>query len=226
MKKFIFIAAATLIAGSIAANAQDKRYKPEAKDFSLELNWTPGTTASSFSIPEYGVKGRYFLSDKFAVKLNLGFTTDSDNKKTYVTNPDNSVTTTENKSSSTIFRMMPGVEYHFGKFSRISPYVGAGIGFKAGSSTEIKPNTDGTTTTTSPIFGFGLQISTGVDIYLCQGLYTGIDLGLGYEFYKQGRGKVTTVASGTTTEADGTEENISNSFGFYATPQLRIGWFF
>ena len=81
MKKFIFIAAAAL-ACAISANAQEKQYKPEAMDFSLEMNYTPGTTGR-FVLPEYGVKGRLFISDRFAVKLNLGFTTNSDKTISY-----------------------------------------------------------------------------------------------------------------------------------------------
>ena len=53
MKKFVFVLAAVL-AGAVSAGAQDS-YKPEAKDFSLELNYTPGVlgtnNSASFSLP-------------------------------------------------------------------------------------------------------------------------------------------------------------------------------
>ena len=242
MKKFFFLAAA-VIAGSFAADAQEKQYKPEAMDFSLEMNYTPGLSIgtggsgsglvslsnSTFSLPDYGLKGRFFITDRFAVKLNLGFSTDSDKSKEYTENTTGgvtSVTTTESKSAVTAFSIMPGVEYHFGDFKRVSPYVGAAFGLTAGNTTSTTPITDGTTTTKQPTFGFGINVSTGVDVYICQGFYAGAELGLGYGYSKAGRGKTTTVSNGATTESNGTTETINSNFGFYAAPSIRIGWFF
>ena len=182
MKKFVFVLAAVL-AGAVSAGAQDS-YKPEAKDFSLELNYTPGVlgtnNSASFSLPEYGVKGRLFLSDRFAVKLNLGFSTNSTNNKTYITNSDNSVTTTEDINGRTLFSIMPGIEYHFGDYKRISPYVGAAIGFNAGNRVEKDITGNVSSKTVSPTFGFAVQAAAGVDVYICKGLYAGLEMGLGY----------------------------------------------
>lgn len=229
MKKFVFVLAAVL-AGAVSAGAQDS-YKPEAKDFSLELNYTPGVlgtnNSASFSLPEYGVKGRLFLSDRFAVKLNLGFSTNSTNEKTYITNFDNSVTTTEDISGGTSFSIMPGIEYHFGDYKRISPYVGAAIGIAAGSTGTKDVTGNVTTTTTRPLFGMAIEAAAGVDVYICHGLYAGVEMGLGYQYSKRGKGKAVAIdAAGTRTETDGTTETINNDFGFFAMPSLRIGWFF
>lgn len=234
MKKFVLITAAVL-AMAISAYAQEKQYKPEAMDFSLELNYTPGTLSSGsgqtsgyFSLPEYGVKGRLFLGDRFAVKLNLGFSTTSENDKSYITDPtDNSVTTNESISSSTNFSIMPGIEYHFGDFKRVSPYIGAAIGFNAGST--VRKDVGGAVSTrgSRPVFGFAVNAAAGVDVYICQGLYAGVELGLGYGLEKTGRGKtVSTDATGAKTETVGDTEDINNTFGFFATPSIRIGWFF
>lgn len=229
MKKFVFVLAAVL-AGAVSAGAQDS-YKPEAKDFSLELNYTPGVlgtnNSASFSLPEYGVKGRLFLSDRFAVKLNLGFSTNSTNNKTYITNSDNSVTTTEDINGRTLFSIMPGIEYHFGDYKRISPYVGAAIGFNAGNRVEKDITGNVSSKTVSPTFGFAVQAAAGVDVYICKGLYAGLEMGLGYGLDKTGRGKTSTVDNtGATTESQGTSDSITSSFGFFATPSIRVGWFF
>lgn len=229
MKKFVFVLAAVL-AGAVSAGAQDS-YKPEAKDFSLELNYTPGVlgtnNSASFSLPEYGVKGRLFLSDRFAVKLNLGFSTNSTNDKTYTTNFDNSVTTTEDISGRTSFSIMPGIEYHFGDYKRISPYVGAAIGFNAGNRVEKGITGNVSSKTVSPTFGFAVQAAAGVDVYICKGLYAGLEMGLGYGLDKTGRGKTSSVDNtGATTESQGESDSITSSFGFFATPSIRVGWFF
>ena len=222
---------AAVLAGAISASAQDS-FKPEAGDFSLELNYTPGilsgnNSSAGFKLPEYGLKGRLFVGDRFAVKLNLGFSTNSTNDKTYITNPDNSVTTTEDISGRTSFSIMPGIEYHFGDYKRISPYVGAAIGFNAGNRVEKDITGNVSSKTVSPTFGFAVQAAAGVDVYICKGLYAGLEMGLGYGLDKTGRGKTSSVDNtGATTESQGNSDSITSSFGFFATPSIRVGWFF
>ena len=230
MKKFIFIMAAVL-AGAISASAQDS-FKPEAGDFSLELNYTPGilsgnNSSAGLKLPEYGVKGRLFVGDRFAVKLNLGFSTNSTNDKTYITNPDNSVTTTEDISGRTSFSIMPGIEYHFGNYKRVSPYVGAAVGINVGNRVSRDITGNVSSKTVSPTFGFAVQAAAGVDVYICKGLYAGLEMGLGYGLDKTGRGKTSSVDNtGATTESQGNSDSITSSFGFFATPSIRVGWFF
>lgn len=230
MKKFIFIMAAVL-AGAISASAQDS-FKPEAGDFSLELNYTPGilsgnNSSAGFKLPEYGVKGRLFVGDRFAVKLNLNFSTNSTNDKTYITNPDNSVTTTEDISGRTSFSIMPGIEYHFGNYKRVSPYVGAAVGINVGNRVSRDVTGNVSSKTVSPTFGFAVQAAAGVDVYICKGLYAGLEMGLGYGLDKTGRGKTSSVDNtGATTESQGNSDSITSSFGFFATPSIRVGWFF
>lgn len=230
MKKFIFIMAAVL-AGAISASAQDS-FKPEAGDFSLELNYTPGilsgnNSSAGFKLPEYGLKGRLFVGDRFAVKLNLGFSTNSTNDKTYITNPDNSVTTTEDISGRTSFSIMPGIEYHFGNYKRVSPYVGAAVGINVGNRVSRDVTGNVSSKAVSPTFGFAVQAAAGVDVYICKGLYAGLEMGLGYGLDKTGRGKTSSVDNtGATTESQGNSDSITSSFGFFATPSIRVGWFF
>lgn len=230
MKKFIFIMAAVL-AGAISASAQDS-FKPEAGDFSLELNYTPGilsgnNSSAGFKLPEYGVKGRLFVGDRFAVKLNLGFSTNSTNDKTYITNSDNSVTTTEDISGRTSFSIMPGIEYHFGNYKRVSPYVGGAVGINVGNRVSRDITGNVSSKTVSPTFGFAVQAAAGVDVYICKGLYAGLEMGLGYGLDKTGRGKTSSVDNtGATTESQGNSDSITSSFGFFATPSIRVGWFF
>ncbi len=222
---------AAVLAGAISASAQDS-FKPEAGDFSLELNYTPGilsgnNSSAGFKLPEYGLKGRLFVGDRFAVKLNLGFSTNSTNDKTYITNPDNSVTTTEDISGRTSFSIMPGIEYHFGNYKRVSPYVGAAVGINVGNRVSRDVTGNVSSKAVSPTFGFAVQAAAGVDVYICKGLYAGLEMGLGYGLDKTGRGKTSSVDNtGATTESQGNSDSITSSFGFFATPSIRVGWFF
>ena len=85
---------------------------------------------------------------------------------------------------------------------------------------------DDKTETNRPGLGFGVNVFTGVDVYLCKGLYLGFELGLGYDSMNYKRGTTTTVSGSTTTETDGTTSNLQSRFGFHATPSLRVGWNF
>ena len=238
MKKVVFLLSAMILAGAVSTYAQEKQYKPEAMDFSLEVNYTPGlgltgsgsdiSYSSPVSLPEYGLKGRLFITDRFAVRMNLGFSTNSTRTKTVTDNGDNSTTTsTETDPISTRFSIMPGVEYHFGDFKRVSPYVGGAIGFSAGSTGNKYKSGNTSGKYTSPTFGFAINAVAGVDVYICQGLYAGLELGLGYGLEKAGKWKRVDIDNeGSQTEETGDTEVTNNSFGFFATPSIRIGWFF
>ena len=123
---------------------------------------------------------------------------------------------------------MPGFEYHFTKYERISPYVGGEIGLLTSTAKTKTDNTENDDKTESkrPGLGFGVNVFTGVYVYLCKGLYLGFELGLGYDSMNYKRGTTTTVSGSTTTETDGTTSNLQSRFGFHATPSLRVGWNF
>lgn len=222
MKKILTLVAA-IIFGATFANAQ---YKPEGLSFSTELNYTPGGASDGhFDLPEYGAKFRLFLNKNMAVRLNLGIGTSSTKTTTYQPTDDNKA---YEKTNSTTFSLMPGFEYHFDKFERVSPYVGAQIGFLAGSKVTKSDNNynDDYTKSTQPGFGFAVGVLTGFDVYLCKGLYLGAELSLGYDHYNEGRGKVTTQIGNVNSEIKGDKSTNDNTFGFHAAPSLRIGWLF
>lgn len=235
MKKFLLIAAIAVL-GAANANAQ---YKPEKMTVTAELNYAPaiGSTDSNgnfsisegFCLPEYGAKFRLFLNENMAIRLKLGFDTKSTNNISYYTDTDNKEQEEYEKSNVTTFSLMPGFEYHFSKFERVSPYVGAEIGFLAGSSkVSLGENSenDDYNKVRVPFSGFALNAVTGFDVYVCKGLYMGAELGLGYRYVSLGRSIIKTASGNQTTEDKGTSSSKENSFGFYANPSLRIGWCF
>lgn len=226
MKK-IFLAAALAALVLTSVNAQEK-YKPEAMTVSTELNYSPGGASDGgFTLPEYGAKVRLHLNENMVARLKLGLNTNTDKTTTFV---DNGTEETEvyERITNTTFSIMPGFEYHFAKYERISPYVGGEIGLLASSNKRKSDSSvsDDRTVTTRPGIGFGVNVFTGVDVYLCKGLYLGFELGLGYESMNIKRGSTTTVTGSSTNEDKGTEANLNSSFGFHATPSLRVGWCF
>lgn len=123
---------------------------------------------------------------------------------------------------------MPGLEYHFDKFERVSPFIGGELGFIAGNSGSKTDNTlnDDYSVEKTPFFGFGINFITGCDIYVCKGLYLGAELGLGYEYNTTGR-KNTEISNGdTVVNEDGNSASSSHDFGFNVNPSIRIGWNF
>lgn len=255
MKKII-LAVALMAAVSTSAVAENN-YKPEAGSFATELNYSfGGASDGAFELPDqdnYGIKLRYFFSDNMVIRLNLGLGTSS-NKTTnytafYQENPDpntglpikageyEDVTT----SKTTTFSIMPGFEYHFDKFNRISPYVGAEIGVRTAVTKNITENegrsnwdenlnkedrAENRTETKQPGVGFRFNLLTGCDVYITEGLYMGVELGLGYDMMSYKRGTTTTEVGNTSEETDGPSSRRESSFEFSATPSLRIGWVF
>lgn len=227
MKKILFAAAAAAL---VLTNVQaQEKFKPDAMTVSTELSYSPGgATDGGFTLPEYGAKVRLHLNEKMAVRLSLGLNTTTDKTTTFYDDANQKEQESYDRTTRTTFSIMPGFEYHFTKYERISPYVGGEIGLLASASKSKTDNTenDNYTETSRPGLGFGVNVFTGVDVYLCKGLYLGFELGLGYNSLNTKRGSTTTVTGSTTNEDKGTTADLVSSFGFHATPSLRVGWCF
>ena len=227
MKKFI-LAAAVLAAFSTSGVAENN-YKPEAMSVATEINYSfdGANTNEGFQLPEYGAKVRLFLNDNWVVRLNLGLGVDTQKGTTYYEDA-NTEYERYNKTTTTTFSIMPGFEYHFNKFDRISPYVGAELGIRTLSTKNVTEDehAESRTEDKTPGLGFAVNAVSGVDVYLCKGLYVGAELGLGYDRMNYKRGTTTTEAGGTSTEEESNNSKRVSSFKFSATPSLRIGWFF
>lgn len=227
MKKFI-LAAAVLAAFSTSGVAENN-YKPEAMSVATEINYSfdGANTNEGFQLPEYGAKVRLFLNDNWVVRLNLGLGVDTQKGTTYYEDA-NTEYERYNKTTTTTFSIMPGFEYHFNKFDRISPYVGAELGIRTLSTKSVTEDehAESRTEDKTPGLGFAVNAVSGVDVYLCKGLYVGAELGLGYEMMNVKRGTSTVEQGNNKVETDGSNSTKAGEFGFHVTPTLRIGWFF
>ena len=136
------------------SSATDEVTKPFYKFYkgsvATELNFSlfninitdDGVSTGSFAMPE--LRLRFGLSDKLALRVNLGLDFGHDKIQKNLDNTEESyyrktVVTGDRleKNSYTTFSIAPGIEYHFGKWNRMSIYVGGEIpiGFYMTNST-------------------------------------------------------------------------------------------
>lgn len=225
MKKSVLLMLA-LFLGISAVNAQ---YKPEENTWSTELNYSPGGAENGkFEIPEYGAKVRYHMNENLVLRVRLGFGISRDVQTTYFKDLNDKEQKNYNTDFTNSFSLMPGIEYHFDRFERVSPYIGGELGFITGNTGNKSDNSqnDDYEVEKTPVFGFGMRFVTGFDVYLCKGLYLGAELGLGYQYGSAGR-MTSEVSDGDSVEtADGNSSTSSHYFGFKVNPALRIGWNF
>jgi hypothetical protein len=152
MKKFfITLLAVASVVGVMAQQETDKAnpapYKLEKGSITTELNFSPFSinvnyddesfTTGAFTMP--ALRLRYALSNKLALRANIGLDYGHNKIKenlddTYDEYWQRWVTTGDyiNKRNYTNFSFAPGIEYHFGKWERLSFYVGGELlfGFK------------------------------------------------------------------------------------------------
>lgn len=133
-------------------NSIDTKTKVEGQTYD-------GAKVSTFSVtPSVG----YFVIDKLAVGIDLGFT---------------SITTKEEGDKSTIsnFSVMPTATYYFTNSSKLVPFLGAGIGYASGKTKETYSNVSQEFTTN----GLAWKVKGGVTYMATQSL--GINLGVSFD---------------------------------------------
>jgi len=105
--------------------AQDKAPFPSKNNFAVELNFKPfGENVISFNQLQFKCR----VSDNVALRLGLAL----DNNKLSQTEKDYPETEQQKftgKENFTKVGVLPGIEYHFLKKSKISPYIGAEFSF-------------------------------------------------------------------------------------------------
>lgn len=133
-------------------NSIDTKTKVEGQTYD-------GAKVSTFSVtPSVG----YFVIDKLAVGIDLGFT---------------SITTKEEGDKSTIsnFSVMPTATYYFTNSSKLVPFLGAGVGYASGKTKETYSNVSQEFTTN----GLAWKVKGGVTYMATQSL--GINLGVSFD---------------------------------------------
>ena len=134
------------------AVASPSPYKLKKGSVSTELLFSPfsininedGASTGPFKMPE--LRLRVGISNKLALRVNLGLDFGHEQAKINLDKTYNGyygkiveTGTNTNKSNYTEFSIAPGVEYHFGKWERLSIYVGGELffGLKTTKSSDV-----------------------------------------------------------------------------------------
>lgn len=227
MKK-IFTLAVLAVAAAFGANAQES-YAPEKGDFSVEVQVAPFSNSfKTFQID--GLQGRYFFSDKNAIRFGLGFGVNSN--KSNESNDDDKLWT---KSTNSNFSINLGFENHFFNYKRIDLYAGAGLGFNMNKINQTRSLGDDKKTSTSNVENsyneFAVKAFTGIDFYVYKGLYVGAEIGIkiGAKHFPGSVVKGGINDSGNWSNSYEVSKGTSSSsfvLGTYAEPSVRLGWKF
>lgn len=197
------------------------------------LNFSEGITVV---LPQ--LRYRYFLSDRFAIRGTLNAATNSKVENVY-SNPDNfdgkvGTRTVIDRS----WGLQGGLEYHPSGAKRVSPYFGAVAGIGAGRGKEIWKDYnqdaagDGfyefqtTASLNAPFFSFNFGAVAGVDIYLIENLYMGLELNwlMNVRNNRIVEFEIESLAGSAKVNLAPADREVSTNFS--ALPTVRVGWRF
>jgi len=137
------------------------------------------------------VRLRYFFKDNLAARVTLGYTSTSEEDY--------------DVSASSIGL---GVEYHLAGNDKMSPYFAGGLAF--GSGSETTTILDETFTSKGSSLSFG--IVAGLDYYVTENLYLGLEIGL--------------VKYASATSGEGAEKETTSGINLGGGSSIRMGWRF
>jgi opacity protein-like surface antigen len=187
MKKLMILVSAVALSGTMFAQKAGSD-----NPYSLEGAMNVSKDGVSWAAPN--LRMRYFIKDNLALRLTLGrdavSETSTETNTTYDSTGTATVTTSEVTTKNSIMNFGLAAEYHLAGTDRMSPYFTAG--FKVGNDTRTEIST------------FGLNIGAGIDYYVAENIYVGLELGFNY---------------------NSSEGSSNSSFG-NAASALRMGWRF
>lgn len=197
------------------------------------LNFSEGITVV---LPQ--LRYRYFLSDRFAIRGTLNAATNSKVENVY-SNPDNfdgkvGTRTVIDRS----WGLQGGLEYHPSGAKRVSPYFGAVAGIGAGRGKELWKDYnqdaagDGiyefqtTASLNAPFFSYNFGAVAGVDIYLIENLYMGLELNwlMNVRNNRIVEFEIESLAGSAKVNLAPADRQVSTNFS--ALPTVRVGWRF
>ena len=215
------------------------QFKPEGGSFCMEVQFRPlgnvGNIIGSNPIGSnnlggaVGVSTKYFFTEKLALRGDLVFGFGSDKNKTPVPVGGTGVEMVRTDNFST-FGLNLGVDYHFNGTERISPYVGAFVGFgiingKTKTNNWAHVQNDYILDKSGGV-GMQFAVATGFNWYIVNGLYIGAEIGLGFDFTKDTKIVNESSIGGTKNTTTINPTASAFEFGFLAVPAIRLGWKF
>lgn len=180
------------------------------------------------------VRARYFVKENIAIRASLGLGdglgTPNSESYTYTENADGTGATGTFDISRMSWNAQIGGEYHLAGTDRMSPYFMLGINFGGGSETGTTENSDSESyvagLNAKQVGGFsmfGAQLGAGMDYYVAENIYVGLELGISY--MSKSMNDVTQTLNGAliNTTPGYSMSYLSTAAGNAA---LRLGWRF
>lgn len=171
---FSFANAQFFVGGSLGFSSESGNKK---ETWTSTYLGTTTTTTSEEKTPSYSEfsfspKVGYYLNDKLAVGIELGFTTYSETEYLYDddaeihpgSGPNKAEQTEYNyKSTENLFGVAPFVRYHFAQWNNFSLFGELSVGLAFGSSKEVATINGKEEEMEGPsLFGFGVSIVPGI----------------------------------------------------------------
>ena len=248
MKRIIFtVAAVVAVVGSSFAQKATLD-----NPWSLEgaINYS-GAGGIDWTAPT--IRARYFVNENIAVRVQLGLGDGlgTPMSESYIYNAPTPGIDAGKTGTFDINRMawnaQIGGEYHLAGTDRLSPYFALGLNFGGGSlkevSTDAAPGAPGNSNPSAFSYAngvstekagkfsmFGVGLGAGLDVYVIENLYLGLELGINFDTYNYKDGEYTyTVVAGsttttTTTVTPGHKETYLSTGAMNAA--FRLGWRF
>lgn len=204
--------------------------KPSSGSITTEIGLssvlgTPVTAGNPAGVPQGVLRGRYFLSEGMALRASFGVGMGS--TTTTLANTEETVTKT------TGFALGAGIEKHLAGTSKLSPYLGAELGFGIASGSTEVTNLGGTagdkqTTTGGGTSNLRLNAMIGADYWIVEKVYIGAELGINlFGSSTVADTEVETTAGGATNKVT-IKGNSGSNFGINpaALGMVRIGLLF
>lgn len=269
MKKIIMLLSIVALFSFVAKAQESNTFKAAKGNFSLEVGFNPvGFVDNTYypynsyisfyqdnsPIASLGLKCRYFVTDRWAIRLNIPLSGDVNNTITY--GGLNESIKQSARTTNISYQILPGFEYHIGNLKKLSPYFGFEIGFvhtlyssKFKNVGFIEGNTIESNnayvhyygydpanpvnedfycySSGSSSLGFTTTILAGVDWYITQHLYLGVEFGFGHTTSISGPYEIDIDLQGIDLdEIESKDKTIEHTFGFKTLSLIRLGWLF
>ncbi|MCL2596897.1 MAG: hypothetical protein FWD66_04410 [Paludibacter sp.] len=224
MKKYLLMA--VLATGMLSYVSAQDSYKPAVGSFTLETYFTPFAVAGNV-IDAAGLTGIYSLSDNMALRVGLGFNWDSH----YWKNGETGDALQSLSGNDFALSLTPAFVYCFAGTSRLTPYVGAGLGIDyittSGTQESGTITLKGSNIGAGDGFGFHIGAFSGFNYYFAQNLYIGAEINFSFNTVSIPNPKYVNSGQGAPpTPAEAKDKQGAYHLGFGATPSLRLGWTF
>ena len=226
MKKIAIMLGAVLMTSSLMAQ------KPSSDDsnYSLEgmMNYDAG---NGFSWNAPNLRMRYFVNDNIAARVTLGISSDNTTTNVYEIGGEGTGTIDEGNMG---WSLGLGAEYHLSGTDKLSPYFS--LGFELGSQSYSEEWSNGlrdgddyqyvmdqTAEVSTSSSSFGIGVGAGMDYYIAENIYLGVELGFGFGTSTDKGGTLTANGESSDIDAAGSTSDMGiggGSMGF------RIGWRF